>query len=186
MQILDSIFPYLLALHIIFIVTWFSALFYLVRLFIYHREALEKEEPARSILHAQLGLMESRLMRIIAMPSMILVLLSGTSLILAQPVFLSQEWLHVKLLFVALLLVYHFRCGFIRRELAAGHMKFSSRYLRMYNELATLMLVAIVFLAVVKDLLSLVWGLGALLLLMAVFMFAIRVYAGRRNNKKTE
>ena len=73
------------ALHIIFIVTWFSGLFYMVRLMIYHSEAMKKEEPARTILIDQFKIMEGRLWYIIAVPSMILTLIFGTWLLILNP-----------------------------------------------------------------------------------------------------
>ena len=95
---------YLIAkcIHIIFVVSYFAGLFYMVRLFIYHTEALEKEEPERSILHKQFSFMEERLWNIITVPALILMVLSGIYMFYAmQWVYFTQGWMHVKLLFVA-------------------------------------------------------------------------------------
>ena len=102
---------YLIAksIHIIFVVSYFAGLFYMVRLFIYHTEALEKEEPERSILHKQFSFMEERLWNIITVPAVILMVLSGIYMFYAmQWVYFTQGWMHVKLLFIAFLLWYHY------------------------------------------------------------------------------
>src|SRR5262245_27616624 len=112
------------ALHIVGFVSWFSGLFYLVRLFIYHVEAQQKPEPARSILVPQLALMERRLWFAITLPAMILTLVAGGFLagmyIQAAGGIGEQPWLHVKLALVAALVAYTLLCGRIRKQLAAG------------------------------------------------------------------
>lgn len=177
---MQTYYPYFLAIHIIFIVTWFSGLFYIVRLYIYHAEALQKEEPHRSILADQYALMEKRLMNIITTPSMILVLITGITLLSIQPVFLQQGWMHAKLFFVLCVVGYHFYCMRIQKQLASGNSGFSSLRLRMLNELSTIFLVAIVFLAVLKDLVGFLWGICGLFALMLLLMIAIRLYKKRR------
>ena len=99
-------FLYIKALHIIFIVTWFAGLFYIVRLFIYHAEAEKKEEPAKSILQEQYRLMEKRLWYIITWPSAILASIFAFWMLYDQPMFLSMPWMHVKLTFVLALYFY--------------------------------------------------------------------------------
>src|ERR1700741_263491 len=104
-------YPYIFAIHIIFIVCWFAGLFYMVRLFIYHTEAQEKPEPDRTILSEQFEIMESKLWWIITTPSMYLVLAAGITMVCLNYDFLiHQPWLQVKLVFVAGLIVYHFIC----------------------------------------------------------------------------
>ncbi len=176
---------YLKALHIIFVVTWFAGLFYVVRLFIYHAEAHDKPEPERSILSAQLGLMSKRLWYGITWPSAILTLVLGPTVWLlysggtiegALLVLRTQNWLEIKLLLVLGLYGYHVSLHHIFKQQRAGVFNYSSQKLRLWNEVATLFLVAIVMLVVVKQGMSPVWGLLGMLLLMVVLMTAIKVY----------
>ena len=174
---------YLKALHIIFIITWFAGLFYIVRLFIYTTEALEKEEPEKSILSKQLNLMTRRLWYIITWPSAIITLIFGTSLIILQPDWLRLPFMHIKLSFVLLLYVYHFLCHRIFKQLQAGLHKYSSQQLRIWNEFSTILLVAIVFLIVVKNQLSWLWGTIGIIIFAVLLMLAIRIYKKVRAKK---
>jgi putative membrane protein len=176
---------YLKALHIIFIVTWFAGLFYIVRLFIYNREAQDKAEPERSILQKQFGLMSRRLWFGITWPSAVITLILGPlvmwnagwdRLLFDQ----AGQWLLIKLAFVVLLYIYHFTLHSIFRQQAAGVFKYSSQQLRVWNEVATILLVAIVMLATVKQSISLVWGLAGLTGLIIILMSAIKIYKGVR------
>jgi putative membrane protein len=144
-------FIVLRALHIIGIVCWFAGLFYLVRLFIYHVEAFDQTEPKRGILTAQFALMSRRLWYAITVPSMVLTAATGTWLLLGYHNLMQESWLHVKLVFLAILFGYHYDCGRIRKRLAAGERTHSSRQLRIYNEVATFLLVGIVFVAVSRN-----------------------------------
>ena len=165
---------YLKSLHIIFIVTWFSGLFYVVRLFIYNTEALEKPEPERSILQKQFSIMIRRLWLGITWPSAILTLVLGIWLwsLLAQ----TPTWLLIKLIFVGGLLIYHFTLHVLYNQQKAGKFKYSSMQLRVWNEVATIFLVAIIMLVAVKQSISLLWGAIGLLSLIIVLMSAIRIY----------
>ncbi len=167
---------YLKALHLIFVITWFAGLFYIVRLFIYHTEALAKEEPDRSILSNQLAKMSKRLWFIIAWPSAILTILFGTSLIMQQPTWLQQPFMHVKLGFVFLLIIYHLVSQKIFSQLQQGISKYTSTQLRIFNEIATLLLFAIVFLIVLKNEIDWIWGTLGLVSFAVVLMIAIRLY----------
>ncbi|HMU68822.1 MAG TPA: CopD family protein [Chitinophagales bacterium] len=180
---MQQYYPYFLAAHIIFVITWFAALFYIVRLYIYHTEALEKQEPERSILAAQFTIMEQRLMAIIGTPSMILVVITGVSLLSIQSQFLKEPWLHTKLLFVIGVIVYHLACLRIQKQLREGIAKNSSTKLRMFNEVATVLLVAIVFLVVLKDLVDMLYGLLGLIALSFSMLVAIRIYKRRREKR---
>jgi protoporphyrinogen IX oxidase len=165
---------YIKALHIIFIVTWFSGLFYIVRLFVYSAEAHVKAEPERSILLGQLALMQKRLWFGITWPSAILTLIFGTWIGLlygSLPV-----WLLVKLCFVAGLFAYHISLHIIFRQQQKGIFRWSSQQLRIWNEVATLFLISIVMLAVVKELLGMLWGILVLVAFSMVLMIAIRLY----------
>lgn len=169
-------FFYLKALHIIFIVTWFAGLFYIVRLFIYHREAMDKQEPEKSILIDQFSTMEKRLWYGITWPSAILTLIFGPALIPSFLPLKDEPWLIAKLGFVILLFLYHLQCGRIFNSLKSGEMTWSSTKLRVWNEVATLLLVAIVFLVILKDMVSMGYGILGLVIFSAILMFAIKVY----------
>ncbi len=172
---------YTKALHIIFIVTWFSGLFYIVRLFIYNTEAAEKEEPEKSILQKQFSIMIKRLWLGITWPSAVLTLIFGPWMWI-QLDYLPQ-WLFVKLFFVTGLYLYHFTLHAIYKQQMRGVFKYSSQQLRIWNEVATIFLIAIVMLAAVKQSFSLVWGLGGLVGLLIIFMSAIKIYKNLRAKK---
>jgi putative membrane protein len=168
------------ALHLIFVVTWFSGLFYIVRLYIYDVEAESKPEQEKKVLQNQLRIMQKRLWYGITWPSSILTLIFGL-LMLRDFIPLSDHpWLHGKLFFVLLLFLYHFYSGKIRKNLMAGTNKLSSTQLRFYNEIATIFLFAIVFLVVLKDYMSMLYGLGGLVGLSLLLVLAINTYKKKR------
>ena len=171
---------YIKALHIIFIVTWFAGLFYMVRLFVYSAEANDKSEPERSILLKQFGLMQKRLWYGITWPSAILTLIFGTWIGIIYGSL--PTWLLVKLFFVLGLFVYQLSLQSIFNQQQKENFKWTSQRLRMWNEVATLFLIAIVMLAVVKDLLSLVWGVGVLAAVTFLLLLAIRIYKKYRKD----
>lgn len=172
---------YVKALHIIFIVTWFSGMFYIVRLFIYYHEAEEKNEPEKSILQNQFKIMIKRLWLGITWPSAILSLIFGSWMLYiwgSYPV-----WLIVKLGFVVGLFLYHFSLHRIYKQQLKGEFKYSSQQLRIWNEVSTIFLIAIVFLIVVKQGISLVYGLVGLLLFILIIMISISLYKIIRSQK---
>ena len=162
------------ALHIISVVCWFAGLFYLVRLFIYHVEAFDEAEPKRSILTAQFTLMSRRLWYAITVPSMLLTATTGTWLMLGYHNVVQEPWLHVKLVMLALLFGYHYDCGRIRKRLATGEYAHTSRTLRIYNEVATFLLVGIVFVAVSRNVGMAFKALGVCILLFAILVIFLR------------
>ncbi|HIK06452.1 MAG TPA: protoporphyrinogen oxidase HemJ [Trichormus sp. M33_DOE_039] len=172
------------AFHIIGIVVWFAGLFYLVRLFIYHVEANQEPEPARTILKNQYQIMEKRLYNIITTPGMLVTVAMAIGLLSTEPEVLKQGWLHFKLLFVVLLLGYHHYCGRLMKKLAADECRWSSQQLRALNEAPTVMLVVIVMLAVFKNNLPTdltAWVIFGMIILMAV---TIQMYARKRRLDK--
>lgn len=177
-------FFYIKALHIIFVVTWFSGLFYIVRLFIYNAEAAEKPEPEKSILQNQLSIMIKRLWFGITWPSAVLTFIFGgwiLSVWIFQMGYSWDSWLLLKLTFVLLLFLYHFSLHVIYKQQSRGIFKYTSQQLRIWNEVATILLVAIVFLVVVKNNISFVWGLVGLFLFILLLMGAIKIYKAVRN-----
>jgi protoporphyrinogen IX oxidase len=174
-------YNYLKSLHIIFIVTWFAGMFYIVRLYIYNTEASLKGDPEKSILQKQFTLMIKRLWFGITWPSAVITLILGTWVMLKgnwdKSLFdQSGRWLLVKLCFVVLLYVYHFTLHEIYKQQSRQIFRYSSQQLRIWNEVATIFLVAIVMLATVKQAISWVWGLGGLVGFIIVLMSAIKIY----------
>src|SRR5215469_6135772 len=174
-------YSYIKALHIIFIVTWFSGLFYMVRLFVYHTEANERPEPEKSILQKQFRMMIRRLWLGITWPSAILTLIFGPWMMILLGGL--PTWLAIKLGFVLGLYAYHFSLQAIYRQQMKGVFRFSSQQLRIWNEVATIFLVAIVMLVVVKQNMSWAWGLLGLVLFVVLLMSAIKIYKVIRTRK---
>ncbi len=165
------------ALHIIFVVSWFAGLFYIVRLFIYHTEAQEKEAVTRKILSEQFEVMEKKLWWIITTPAMVLTLIFGIwMLFLNSTYYLSAPWMHLKLAFVGMLLIYHFVCQKIMNDLKKGIFNWKSNGLRIWNEVATLALVAIVFLVVMKDSFNWIKGTIGFFAVAIGLMLGIKMY----------
>jgi protoporphyrinogen IX oxidase len=176
-------YPYILSIHIIFVVCWMAGLFYIVRLFIYHTEAQSKPEPDRKILSNQFEIMERKLWYIITVPSMWIVLAAGTTMLILAPAWLQQPWMQIKLGFVAGLVVYHFICQNKMKQMARGTYKWTSTQLRIWNEVATIFLFAIVFLAVLKNGISWIYGLVGLVVLAMILMVAVKIYKYYRVKK---
>jgi putative membrane protein len=183
-------YSYLKALHIIFIVTWFAGMFYMPRLFIYNTEANEKPEEERIILRNQFKIMMKRLWYGITVPSAILTLIFGPLVMFYSPwhdlLFQPEgRWLLIKLIFVILLYAYFDSINRIFKQQMNGEFKYTSQQLRIWNEVATIFLVAIVMLAVVKQSLSFVWGLVGLIAFIVLLMSAIKIYKMLRKNRET-
>lgn len=172
---------YVKALHIIFVVTWFAGLFYMPRLLIYNVEANERPAVVRESLQAQFAVMMKRLWFGITWPSAILTLILGLTVlikggwleVLGHP---EGRWLLLKLILVVFLYGYHYATHRIFKQQLRGRFVYSSQQLRLFNEIATVLLICIVMLVVVKQGLSLLWGLLGTLLLVIVLMLAIRIY----------
>lgn len=173
-------YSYIKALHIIFVVTWFAGLFYFPRLLIYHAEAIEKDLEGKDILIAQFKIMQKRLWYGITWPSAILTIIFGGSLLKFFMPISDHKWLLTKLGFVVGLFVYHVICGFLRSQMDQGIIPLSSTKLRIWNEVSTIFLIAIVFLVVAKDLLSMVYGVIGLIVVTICLMIAIKVYKNIR------
>lgn len=177
-------YAYLKAIHIIFIVTWFAGLFYFPRLLIYDVEARILSEPARSILVSQYRIMQKRLWYGITWPSMILTWILGPWLVEAAGFPWASRWLVIKLILVIGLLGYHLSLQYMMNSLRRDEMRFSSMFLRIWNEVATLFLVSIVFIVVLKNELDMIYGLLGLLGLILLLMAGIRVYKAVRTKSQ--
>ena len=177
---------YIKALHIIFVVSWFAGLFYIVRLFIYFAEAEEKEETAKSILQTQYKLMSKRLWYIITWPSAILASFFAFWMLYLEPSYLLMPWMHVKLSFVLALYFYHAGCHKIFVQQQKGIVKYTSFKLRIWNEVATILLFAIVFLVVLKSTISWIWGVVGIILFGVLMMLGIKLYKNIRKKNSWE
>lgn len=176
-----ELYNYIKSLHLIFVVTWFAGLFYIPRLFIYHIEASAKPSPNKEILTKQLKLMTKRLWYIITWPSAILCTIFAVWLLVLIPSWLQQPWMHVKLAFVLLLFFYHGRNHLFFKQLQRDEVKYSSRYMRIWNEVATLVLFAVVFLVILKSAINWVFGVVGLLVLGILLMLGIKLYKNIRD-----
>jgi protoporphyrinogen IX oxidase len=182
-------YQYLKALHIIFVVTWFAGMFYMPRLFIYNTEADGRDEMVKNALHQQFNIMMKRLWFGITWPSAILTLVLGVSVMFKggwNTILFTEQarWLLVKLGFVLLLYMYHFSLHRIYKQQVQGIFKYSSQQLRIWNEIATIFLVAIVMLATVKESISFIWGIVGLVCFVVLLMSAIKIYKVIRNKKR--
>ncbi|TAF45633.1 MAG: CopD family protein [Sphingobacteriales bacterium] len=174
------LYPYILATHIVFVVSWMAGLFYIVRLFIYHTEANLKPEAERIILQKQFEIMEGKLWNIITTPAMLLTVGAGLWMLYLNPLLLKTDWMWVKLGFVAGLIVYHIICGSIITQLKRGKYWMTSTQLRLWNELATLFLVAIVFTVILKSAIDWAYGLAGLVVFALIIMLAVKAYKKSR------
>lgn len=177
---MDS-YNYIKSLHLIFVITWFAGLFYIPRIFIYHIEASQKAAPEKEILVTQLKLMAKRLWFIITWPSAILAILFGSWLLLLAPYWLEQSWMHAKLGFVVLLIMYHIKTHLIFKQLQKDQIKYTSNFMRIWNEGATLLLFAVVFLVLLKSTLNMAYGMLALVGLAVLLMLGIKLYKRTRS-----
>lgn len=174
---------YLKALHIIFVITWFAGLFYIVRLFIYFVEAADKEAEEKNILQKQYKIMMRRLWYGITWPSAVITLVLGISLIWNNTALLTQGWFHLKLAFLVFLLGYHFFChGMYRKLILDKPHRLTSIKLRIWNELATLFLFAIVFIVILKNTIDWLWALSGIIFLGILLFAAIKIYEKSRKD----
>ena len=167
---------YIKSLHLIFVITWFAGLFYIVRLFIYQIEAHDKPSPDKEILGAQFKIMAKRLWYIITWPSMILATVFAIWLMVLRPFYFSDAWMHVKLLFVVLLIIYHIKCHLIFKELQKDVVKYSSNFMRLFNEVATIILFAVVFLVILKNAVNWIYGVVGIILVSVLIVFGYKFY----------
>ena len=173
-------YPYVLAIHIVFVVSWMAGLFYIVRLFIYHTEANQKPETEKVILQNQFEIMEHRLWYFITQPAMVVSVSAGLLMLYLNPLLLQTDWMWVKLAFVAGLLIYHFICQNIIDQLKRGKFWMTSNQLRFWNELATIFLVAIVFTVILKSAIDWIYALLGLATFSVFIMLAIKAYKKQR------
>ncbi|MEA1786595.1 CopD family protein [Arenibacter sp. GZD96] len=177
---MSEYYNYIKALHLIFVTTWFAGLFYIPRLFIYHIEASQKPSPEKEILTQQLKLMTKRLWVIITWPSFILATVFAIWLMIILPGWLQQPWMQVKLGFVVLLILYHLKNHQMFAQLQKDEVNYSSQFMRIWNEGATILLFAIVFLVILKNTIGWVFGVIGIITLGILLMIGIKIYKGYR------
>ncbi len=138
-------FSYIKVFHVVSIITWMAMLFYLPRLFVYHAQQYDNVAFRKVV-----AIQEKKLYYFIGYPAMIAVLISGSLITLSIPgIMKSGGWIHAKFTLVLLLIVYHFCCGFYRKKLLHSCYK-SERFFRFFNEIPTLLMIAIVYLVIIK------------------------------------
>ena len=174
-------YNYIKSLHLIFVITWFAGLFYIVRLFVYQSEANDKPSPEKEILQKQYKIMTYRLWYIITWPSAILASIFAFWMLFFTDIgkaWLLMPWMHVKLGFVFLLYLYHFKCHSIYKELQNDEVKYTSNFMRLWNEGATLILFAVVFLVILKNAVNWIYGV------IGIFVFSITIMLGFKMYKR--
>ena len=169
-------YNYIKSLHLIFVITWFAGLFYIPRLFVYQIESFHKPSPDKEILGEQLKLMTKRLWYIITWPSAILATIFAIWLLILMPVWLEEPWMHVKLGFVVLLIIYHLKTHQYFNQLQRDDVRKTSSYMRLWNEGATFILFAVVFLVVLKSSFNWIFGIVGIFALGILIMLGFKVY----------
>lgn len=174
--------------HIIGFVSWFAGLFYLVRIFVYHREAFDKPSHEREVLVPQFQLMEQRVYRIILTPAMMITWICGIAMlhINGGEWFKANSWMHVKLLLLVLLSGYHGYCGKLIKRLKAEKVSLNSYQYRLLNELPTLFLLAIVMLAVFRNTLSAFTYIGVVIGFGVLLFLAVNMYKKSRKKQSSK
>ncbi|MCG2430550.1 CopD family protein [Aequorivita xiaoshiensis] len=180
---MEQYYLYIKSLHLIFIVTWFAGLFYIVRLFVYQIEASQKPSPEKEILGKQLNIMASRLWNIITWPSMILALIFGFWLLGMRMFWLTDAWMQVKLVFVVALIIYHIKCHQIFKQLQKGVIKYTSNSMRLFNEVPTIILFAVVFLVILKSAVNWIYGTVGIIAFSMLLMMGYKMYKRIREEK---
>lgn len=182
-EILQPYYSYFLAVHIVFVISWMAGLFYILSLFIYHTEANDKVEPEKSILVKQFIKMEATLWKIICAPAMVISVVAGSSMLILHPMLLQMDWMHVKLGFVIGLIIYHFICQNIVKKLKNNQFKMTSFQLRLWRELATIFMIAIVFVVILKSAINWIYGLIGIMGVAMAIMIAVKLYKNYRLKK---
>ena len=178
-------YNYIKSLHLIFVITWFAGLFYIVRLFVYHIEANDKPSPEKEILIKQYKLMAYRLWYIITWPSAVLATIFAVTLLFLMPGWLQEPWMHVKLTFVVLLFLYHFKCHSIFKQLQNDEVKYTTGFMRLWNEGATVILFAVVFLVILKSAINWIFGVVGIIVFSILLMLGYKFYKRIREKNKS-
>ncbi len=174
------------SLHLIFVITWFVGLFNIVRLFVYQIEAAAKPSPDKEILQEQFKIMSYRLWYIITWPSAILASFFAFWMLFFTEMgnaWLQMPWMHVKLGFVFLLYLYHLKCHQIFKQLQNNEVKYTGNSMRIWNEGATIILFAVVFLVILKNAVNWIYGVIGIVLFSVLLMLGFKFYKRIREKK---
>lgn len=174
-----ELYNYLKSLHLIFVITWFAGLFYIVRLFVYQIEANDKPSPEKEILQKQYKIMSYRLWYIITWPSAVLASFFAFWMLFFTDmgkIWLQMSWMHVKLGFVFVLYLYHLKCHQIYIQLQKNEVNYSTNFMRLWNEGATIILFAVVFLVILKNSINWIYGVIGIILFSILIMFGYKFY----------
>jgi putative membrane protein len=183
-----ELYNYLKSLHLIFVITWFSGLFYIVRLFVYQIEAASKPSPEKEILQSQYKIMTYRLWYIITWPSTILASIFAFWMLFFTDLgsaWLKMPWMHVKLGFVFLLYLYQLKCHEIFTQLQRDEVKHTSNFMRLWNEGATIILFAVVFLVILKNAVNWIYGVIGIFLFSIIIMLGFKFYKRMREKNQS-
>lgn len=181
-------YNYIKSLHLIFVITWFAGLFYIVRLFVYQIEAAQKASPEKEILQKQYKIMTYRLWYIITWPSAVLSSIFAFWMIFFTEIgsaWLQQPWMHVKLGFVFVLYLYHWKCQIIFNQLQRNQVKYSNTWMRLWNEGATIILFAVVFLVILKNAVNWIYGVVGIFLFSIIIMLGFKFYKKIRERNQS-
>lgn len=183
-MILNAIYIFKV-IHIVGFVAWFAGLFYLVRMFVYHTEAYDFEDPKKEILTAQYNLMEWRVYSIICNPAMMITWTFGLLMIYMYGYdwFALNHWLHFKIVMLILLTVYHLYCKSLIKKLEKGRTGFSSTKFRLFNEVPTLFLIIITTIAVFKNATNPLILVISIVALSVVLVLMTKLYKRIRESK---
>ena len=170
------LYTILKAFHIVFMVSYFAGIFYLVRLFVYYKDTDEFEAPKKQILREQYVYMTRRLWNIITVPAGVIMLVTGLSLIYLNFGLMKTPWFHLKLTFLLGLAAYHFWCWkkvLQMKNLRGEVLPIKNIKLRQANEIATFILFLVVFTVILKSwVLDYWWQLitGFIVLVVAIML----------------
>ena len=139
---------WLKAFHVVGVIAWFAAIFYLPRLFVYHAQ-IQKDSIDDAVGNARFKIMERKLFGLMTFAA-VLAIGFGVAMVLVSPAYLLMHWLQLKLVFVFALVSYHGACFALVQQFAADRNSRSERWYRVFNEIPALLLIGIVILAVVK------------------------------------
>lgn len=163
-------------IHLIAVVCWFAGLFYMGRLFIYHKEAELKDKNTKNILQNQFKLMANRLMNIITWPATVISSFFGFYMLYQNPILIELDWMKVKLVIVSILIIYTVFTQVILNQLNKNEIELGDFYLRIWNEGATLLLISIISLAVIKTSVSWINAVLIFVLITLILLILIRLY----------
>lgn len=182
---MPSLYLLLKAIHIFGFVSWFAGLFYLVRIFVYHVEAMDRVEPERSILIKEFNVMQWRVYKIICNPGMMITWLCGLGMLHLNGLewLMANSWMQVKLILLTALLIYHLHAKKVIQRLERGERYFSSFQFRLWNELPTLFLLSIALLAVYKNTINFLYAFIGVLLFAILLIILARTYKNYRERK---